>query len=151
MIGKKWYILWSGFARPQDVPSLFSCLQGEKLSLAGQPDCKKSNSDKSLENREDLKLAHHKSAKKRIRTSEKRHLMNKAVKSTVRTYIKRSRTYIKAGNLEAAEKAAHNAVRALDRAAEKGILHKNNAARRKSRLMAALNKARTQVQAQQEA
>ncbi len=91
-------------------------------------------------------MAHHKSAKKRIRTSEKRRLRNKAVKSTVRTYIKRTRAYIEAGDLEAAEKAAHGAIRALDKAAKKGILHKNNVARRKSRLMAALNKARDQVQ-----
>ncbi len=53
--------------------------------------------------------------------------------------------------MEAAERAAHDALQALDRAVKKGILHKNNVARRKSRLMAALNKARTQVQVQQEA
>ncbi len=91
-------------------------------------------------------MAHHKSAKKRIKTSEKRHLRNKAVKSTVRTYIKRSRAYIEAGDLDAAEKAANDAIQALDKAAEKGILHKNNVARRKSRLMASLNKAKAQTQ-----
>ncbi len=64
------------------------------------------------------------------------------VRTSTRTHIKKVRALLASGKLEAADQALHTAIRALDKAAEKGVIHKNNAARRKSRLMSALNKAR---------
>jgi small subunit ribosomal protein S20 len=86
-------------------------------------------------------LANTKSALKRIRSSEKRRLRNRRVRTETRTYIKNARTLINAGELDEAQKSVTEAVRALDKAAQKGIIHKNNAARRKSRLLSKLNKA----------
>ena len=82
------------------------------------------------------------SAKKRMRIEEKRRARNKAVKSTVRTQITQARESIAATPQEPqTEEAVREAISALDRAVTKGVLHRNNAARRKSRLMARLNKA----------
>jgi small subunit ribosomal protein S20 len=86
-------------------------------------------------------LANTKSALKRMRQSEKRRQRNRKVRSETRTYIKRARAQIEAGELEDAQQSVSQAIRALDKAAEKGILHRNNAARRKSRLMSKLNQA----------
>ncbi|MGQ9493859.1 MAG: 30S ribosomal protein S20 [Anaerolineae bacterium] len=86
-------------------------------------------------------MANTKSALKRVRSSEKRRLRNRRIRTEARTYIKRARAQIEAGQLEEAKKSVANAIRALDKAAEKGIIHKNNAARRKSRLMHKLNQA----------
>jgi small subunit ribosomal protein S20 len=85
-------------------------------------------------------MANTKSAIKRIRTSEKKHQRNVAVKSATRTYVKRARTAI-AQNPADAQKELIAAVSALDVAARKGVIHKNNAARRKSRLMKRYNAA----------
>jgi small subunit ribosomal protein S20 len=82
------------------------------------------------------------SAKKRMRIEEKRRTRNKAIKSAVRTQITRARTAITAdANTPETETAIRMAISQLDRAVTKGVLHKNNAARRKSRLMARLHKA----------
>lgn len=62
-------------------------------------------------------------------------------RSAARTYIKRTRRLVAEGKLEEAQEAARQAISTLDRAAEKGILHRNNVARRKSRLMHLLNEA----------
>jgi small subunit ribosomal protein S20 len=97
--------------------------------------------------RMEVLLANTKSALKRMRSSEKRRLRNRRVRSETRTYIKRARAQIEAGELEEAQKSVAQAVRALDKAAEKGILHKNSAARRKSRLMRKLNQAIKTVEA----
>jgi small subunit ribosomal protein S20 len=85
------------------------------------------------------------SAKKRMRIEEKRRARNKAVKSTVRTEITQARNAIAhTPDAPATEEAVHEALSALDRAVSKGVLHRNNAARRKSRLMARLNKAKAE-------
>ncbi len=63
------------------------------------------------------------------------------IRSRVKTLIKKARAFIAAGNLEAARVAVGDAISALDKAAEKGVLHRNNAARRKSRLMRRYNAA----------
>jgi small subunit ribosomal protein S20 len=86
-------------------------------------------------------LANTKSALKRIRSSEKRRVRNRQVRTETRTYIKRARAHIEAGELEEAQQSVAQAIRALDKAAEKGIFHKNNVARRKSRLVQKLNQA----------
>jgi small subunit ribosomal protein S20 len=81
-------------------------------------------------------MANHKSALKRIRQNEKRRLHNRIYRSRARTLVKKARLAIGGGNdLEAAREATRVAVRDLDMAASRGTIHKNNAARRKSRLM----------------
>jgi len=80
-------------------------------------------------------LANHKSALKRIRSNEKKRLRNRMWRSRTRTEAKQANAAIQAGDLEEARKATIEAIRVLDKAANKGVLHKNNAARRKSRLM----------------
>ncbi len=79
------------------------------------------------------------SAKKRMRQEQKRRLHNRSIKSAVRTAITKARNAIATG--ADAEAAVRNAVSQLDRAAKKGVLHPNNAARRKSRLMKRLHQA----------
>ena len=80
------------------------------------------------------------SAEKRMRQEQKRRLHNRSVKSIVKTQITRARQAIASDtSVEAAEEAVRAAVSELDRAAKKGVIHRNNAARRKSRLMKQLN------------
>lgn len=85
-----------------------------------------------------------KSAIKRTFVSEHRHLRNKSAKSAVRTYVKTAEKSIRAASAgtEATDAAVARALEALDSTASKGIIHKNNAARRKSRLMKKLNHSR---------
>jgi small subunit ribosomal protein S20 len=80
-------------------------------------------------------LANTKSAKKRIRQNEKRRARNRVFRGRARTYVKKARMAIESGDLEAARAATLVAVSELDIAAQKGVLHDNNASRRKSRLM----------------
>jgi small subunit ribosomal protein S20 len=91
-------------------------------------------------------LAHHKSALKRARSSERKRQRNRIMRSKARTEIKKARLAIQDGDLERARQATREAVRTLDKAAVKGIIHSNNAARRKSRLMKRL----AQLEAQQQ-
>ncbi|MDH7487846.1 MAG: 30S ribosomal protein S20 [Anaerolineae bacterium] len=91
-------------------------------------------------------MAHTKSAIKRIRSSERRRRRNRTVRSATRTQIKKARQLIEAGEVEPAVEATRRAVSLLDKAAEKGIIHRRNAARRKSRLMRALQQAQTQAE-----
>lgn len=88
-------------------------------------------------------MANHPSALKRIRSSERRRQRNRLVRGRARTAVKRARLLIAQENWDEAEVAVKSAISALDKAAEKGIIHKNNAARRKSRLMQRFNAART--------
>jgi small subunit ribosomal protein S20 len=83
-------------------------------------------------------LANTKSAQKRIRTNERRHDRNRMYRSRVKTLIRKAEQLISDG--QPSEEAIREACSTLDKAAVKGILHKNNAARRKSRLMLKLNK-----------
>ncbi len=80
-------------------------------------------------------MANIKSAIKRNKQNEKRRLRNRVYRGRARTFVQKARVAIDSNNPEEAKKATLEAVRELDRAAEKGIIHKNNAARRKSRLM----------------
>ena len=86
-------------------------------------------------------LAGSKSAQKQVRVTEKRRLRNKSVRSRCKTNITKAERLIFSGELESAQKAVVVAISSLDRAAEKGVIHPNNAARRKSRLMKKLNEA----------
>lgn len=83
-----------------------------------------------------------KSAQKRMRQVEKRQLRNKSVLSQCKTNITKAEKFIFSGEMESAEAAVVTALRSLDKAVEKGILHANNAARRKARLMKKLNQAK---------
>jgi small subunit ribosomal protein S20 len=80
-------------------------------------------------------LANTKSAIKRIKQNHKRRLRNRLFTGRARTYVKHARSAIENGTPEEARSATLAAISALDKAAEKGIIHKNNAARRKGRLM----------------
>ena len=80
-------------------------------------------------------MANLKSAIKRNRQNKKRRLRNRVYRGEARTYIRDARASMLAENLEEARVSTLKAVKALDKAAEKGVIHKNNAARRKSRLM----------------
>jgi len=91
-----------------------------------------------------------KSAQKQERVAGKKRLRNKSVRSQCKTEITKSEKLVFSGELEAAEKAVTSTLSALDKAAEKGIIHANNAARRKSRLMKKLNQARSTAQPQAE-
>jgi len=91
-----------------------------------------------------------KSAEKRVRTAEKRRLSNKSARSQVKTSVSKAGKLIAAGEMAAAPGAVVAAVSALDKAAEKGILHANNAARRKSRLVRKLNSALKSAEAKTE-
>ncbi len=79
------------------------------------------------------------SAAKRMRQDEHRHERNRVYRSAARTAVKKARVLIEDANPEAQE-AIRTAVVALDRAAQRGAIHANNAARRKSRLMRHYNK-----------
>ncbi|MBV9282332.1 MAG: 30S ribosomal protein S20 [Chloroflexi bacterium] len=85
-------------------------------------------------------MANTKSAIKRIRVSQKKHARNVAVKSATRTYVKKARLAIAQHPVESQAELV-KAISALDRAAQKGVIHRNNAARRKSRLMKRYNAA----------
>jgi len=63
------------------------------------------------------------------------------LKTRAKSYVRRARTLIEAEDFENAEKAVRDAIVALDKAAQKGVIHTNNADRRKSRIMLMLNKA----------
>ena len=90
-------------------------------------------------------MANTKSAIKRVRTTERKYHINQVHRSRARTFIKKTRRLIAAGQLQEAEDMARKAASALDTAAQKGVIHQNNAARRKSRLMHQLNQAKQQA------
>lgn len=81
-------------------------------------------------------MANTKAAEKQIRQNDRRRARNRWFVSRTRTFMKKTLKAIQAGNAEAAQTAFVDAQSALDTAAAKGIIHKNNAARHKSRLMA---------------
>ncbi|MCH5265450.1 MAG: 30S ribosomal protein S20 [Lachnospiraceae bacterium] len=85
-------------------------------------------------------MANIKSAKKRILVAEKRTARNKAIRSKVKTAIKKVYAAIEAQDKAAAEAALKNAVSELDKAMRKGIYHKNTCARKVSRMTIAVNK-----------
>ncbi|MFD9814788.1 30S ribosomal protein S20 [Streptomyces sp. NPDC059080] len=79
-------------------------------------------------------MANIKSQMKRIKTNEKARQRNKAVKSTVKTAIRRTREAVEAGDLQKATTAQAEAAKKLDKAVSKGVIHKNAAANKKSAL-----------------
>ncbi|MER0479848.1 30S ribosomal protein S20 [Streptomyces sp. NBC_00400] len=79
-------------------------------------------------------MANIKSQMKRIKTNEKARQRNKAVKSTLKTAIRRTREAVEAGDLQKATTAQAAAAKTLDKAVSKGVIHKNAAANKKSAL-----------------
>ena len=82
-----------------------------------------------------------KTAKKQMRVSERKRLRNKSIRSLCKTNITKAERFILSGERETSQKAVIAAISSLDKAAGKGVIHPNNAARRKSRLMKKLNEA----------
>jgi small subunit ribosomal protein S20 len=80
-------------------------------------------------------MPNHKSAIKRMRQSEMRRLYNRSYRNRARTFVKYARVALEKRDVNAAEERVREAVRDLDKAVSRGILHKRNAARRKGRLM----------------
>lgn len=85
-------------------------------------------------------MANTRSAQKRIRSDERKRLRNQKVRSRVKTFVKKAEQSIVSHD-EVTVESIRLACSELDKAVSKGVLHKNNAARRKSRLMAKFNKA----------
>ena len=79
-------------------------------------------------------MANIKSAKKRVLTIEKKTMRNKAIKSALKTQVKKYLAAVEAGNKEEAVKLFPETVSALDSAVTKGVIHKNNANNRKAKL-----------------
>lgn len=77
----------------------------------------------------------HKSAFKRMRQSEKRRLYNRSYRTRTRTFVKRARAALESGDVNVAEVSVREAIKDLDKAVTRGVLHKRNVARRKGRLM----------------
>lgn len=90
-------------------------------------------------NEESRKLANTKSQMKRIRTNEKRRVRNQAVKSELKTYIRKTREAVEAGDQNLANQNLRIASRKLDVAVSKGVIHKNQARNRKSKLSKRVN------------
>ncbi|MBJ2329399.1 30S ribosomal protein S20 [Schaalia cardiffensis] len=85
-------------------------------------------------------MANIKSQIKRIRTNEKRRLRNQSVKSELKTLVRKTREAVEAGDKEAAVECLKAASRKLDKAVSKGVIHKNQAANRKSKLARRVSK-----------
>ena len=90
-------------------------------------------------NREETKLPNIKSAKKRVKVIQTKTLKNKMFKSAMQTEIKKFNAAVESGNVAAAQEAYKLAVKKVDVAASKGIIHKNAAARKKSQFTKAVN------------
>jgi small subunit ribosomal protein S20 len=79
-------------------------------------------------------MANLKSSKKDLRRNEKRRARNLEVRSGLKTYVKKVRTAIASGDATATQSSLSEAMKKLDKAVQRGIIHKNQAARRKSRI-----------------
>ena len=87
-------------------------------------------------------MANTRSALKRMRQSEKRRVRNRTIRSRLRRIVREVRTAVSAKNVDAAAQSLAHATRALDKAVTKGVLHRNNAARRIARLTRAVTQLR---------
>ena len=85
-------------------------------------------------------MPNHKSAKKRVRQSEKRRTINRGHRTKVRTYIKKLRGVIDSGDKQQIDQILPEAISVIDKSIQKGVLHANAAARYKSRLTASANR-----------
>ncbi len=83
-------------------------------------------------------MAHSKQAKKRIRTNEKRRLLNRTTSSSMRTSVKKLMATVEAGDKTKAEAELPATLSRIDKAAKKNVIHANTAARKKSQMMRAV-------------
>ncbi|HEX7772859.1 MAG TPA: 30S ribosomal protein S20 [Pyrinomonadaceae bacterium] len=86
-------------------------------------------------------MPNHKSAEKRVRQSEKRRVINRGNRSKVRTYIKKVRAALDSGKSDEIQSVLPETISVIDKAVQKGVMHKNAAARYKSRLTLKANQA----------
>ena len=84
-------------------------------------------------------MPNHKSSEKRVRQSEKRRVINRGNRSKVRTYIKKVRAALDSGKTEEIQSVLPEALSVIDKSVQKGVMHKNAAARYKSRLTVRAN------------
>ncbi len=84
-------------------------------------------------------MANTSSAQKQMRVNERRRVINRGVRSRTRTAVAKAEGLIFTGEMEAAKASVRTALSTLDKTAAKGVVHRNNAARRKSRLMKKLH------------
>lgn len=84
-------------------------------------------------------------AAKSHRAAMRRHRRKQPIRSRAKTFVRKARLSIDSGDMDAAESATKRAIVALDKAAQKGAVHKRNASRRKSRLMSRLNTAKAEI------
>lgn len=84
-------------------------------------------------------MPNHKSAEKRVRQNEKRRLINRGNRTKVRTYIKKLRAALDSGKNDEIQAVLPDAISVIDKSVQKGVLHKNAAARYKSRLTVRAN------------
>jgi small subunit ribosomal protein S20 len=94
---------------------------------------------------QEVNLPTTKTAEKEMRVADRRKARNKSLRSLTKTSVRTAEEMISSGNLDAAKSTVKTAISTLDKEAEKGKVHRNNAARRKSRLMKKLNKITTSV------
>ena len=86
-------------------------------------------------------MPNHKSAEKRVRQNEKRRAINRGHRTKVRTYIKKLRTALDSGKSDEIQQVLPDAISVIDKSVQKGVMHKNAAARYKSRLTLKANQA----------
>ena len=86
-------------------------------------------------------MPNHKSSEKRVRQSEKRRAINRGHRTKVRTYIKKLRSALDAGKSDDIQAVLPEAISVIDKSVQKGVMHKNAAARYKSRLTVKANRA----------
>ena len=84
-------------------------------------------------------MPNHKSSEKRVRQSEKRRVINRSHRTKVRTYIKKVRAALESGKSDEIQNVLPEAISVIDKSVQKGVMHKNAAARYKSRLTAKAN------------
>ena len=84
-------------------------------------------------------MPNHKSSEKRVRQSEKRRVINRSNRTKVRTYIKKLRAALDSGNSGDVQQVLPDTISVIDKAVQKGVMHKNAAARYKSRLTVRAN------------
>lgn len=85
-------------------------------------------------------MPNHKSAEKRVRQNEKRRLVNRSSRSSLRTQIKKLRTALTSNDAAQSQELLQPTIALIDKSVNKGVLHKNTAARYKSRLTSHVNK-----------
>lgn len=90
-------------------------------------------------------MANLKSSKKDIKRIAKRTAVNKSVRTSLKTYVKKVRTAVESGDAEQIQTALTTAYKSLDKAAQRGIIHKNQASRRKSRIASLVSKSKAEA------